>query len=226
MLQRAHTNKQYDRKLRLLKDMILLMGYHAQQMIADSIRALTEGRSSIAREVILRDETLDQLEVDVDRLCHEIFALQHPLAGDLRIVTTAFKIVRDIERIGDIAVNIAERVNELLLEPRVEWVSALQIMAQLVQRNLSLSLDALVSSDDSAALKVIEGDQEIDDLNEQIFRELLIYMMEDPNNVPRCLKLIFIAKHLERVGDHATNIAEMILFMIRGEGTRRSHLAN
>jgi phosphate transport system protein len=124
MLQRAHTSQHFDRKLRLLKDMILLMGFHAQQMIADSIRALTEGRSSLAREVILRDQTLDQLELDVDRLCHEIFALQHPLAGDLRIVTTAFKIVRDIERIGDIAVNIAERVIELLAEPGLERVAA------------------------------------------------------------------------------------------------------
>jgi phosphate transport system protein len=224
MLQRAHTNKQYDQKFRLLKDMILMMGYHAEQMIADAMRSLSERRSGIAHDVILRDETLDRLELDVDRLCHEILALQHPLAGDLRIVTTAFKIVRDIERIGDLAVNIAERVNELLQEPHVHRLTTLPLMAQLVQRNLSQSLDALISSDEPLAMKVIENDRDIDDLNDKIFRELLTYMMEEPKNVPRCLKLIFIAKHLERVGDHATNIAEMALFMIRGDDSRRSYL--
>ncbi len=224
-MERAHTNRQYDHSLRILKDMLLLMSYHAEQMIADAIRALVERRSHIANQVILRDDTLDRLELDVDRFCNEILALQHPVASDLRFVATAFKIVRDIERIGDIAVNIAERANELIQEPELKPLIAMPLMGERAQRILKDSLDAFINSDDQLAEKVIRDDEAIDDISEQIFRELLTYMMEKPTNVSRALKLIFIAKHLERVGDHATNIAEMVLFMIRGQEVRRGTVA-
>lgn len=178
MIERAHTSKHYDQKLRALKDMLLMMGYHPEQMIADSIRALVERQSDIAHEVILRDDTLDRLELDVDRLCNEILALQHPVARDLRFVTTAFRIVRDIERIGDLAVNIAKRANELLQEPQLQRLDGLPIMAELTQKILSQSLDAFVNSDDKLAERVIEEELAIVDLNEQIFREMLTYMIE------------------------------------------------
>jgi phosphate transport system protein len=206
----------------MLKDMLLLMAYHAEQMIVDAVRALTERRSDLAEQVILRDDTLDKLEIDVDRFCTEILALQHPVAGDLRLVATAFKIVRDIERIGDIAINIAERVSELIREPELKPLLAMPIITERVQRILRDSLDAFVNSDEKLAERVIKDDAVIDDTSEQIFRELLTYMMEKPENVSRALKLVFIAKHLERVGDHATNIAEMVLFMIRGQEMRRA----
>jgi phosphate transport system protein len=222
MIERSHTIKQYDHRLRLLKDMLLLMGYHAEQMIADSIRALVERKPHIADEVILRDDTLDRLELDVDRLCNEILALHHPVARDLRFVMTSFKIVRDIERIGDIAVNMAKRTNELLQEAQLRRLVALPMMGEQAQRILARSLDAFVNSDDKLAEEVVRDDRLIDDLHEQIFRELLTYMMENVDNVARALKLMFIAKHLERVGDHATNIAEMVVFMIRGQDVRRS----
>jgi phosphate transport system protein len=222
MIAGGHTSKEYDRKLRILKDLLLLMGFHAERMVADSIRAFMENRSQIAEEVILRDVTLDGLEIEVDTLCHEILALQHPVAGDLRFVATAFKIVRDIERIGDIAVNIAERVSELLQEAQSWRLVSLPIMAEAAQHILARSLDAFVNLDEKLAEQVIVDDRTIDDLNEQIFRELLSYMIENTQNVPRALKLIFVAKHLERVGDHATNIAEMVIFIIRGSELRRS----
>jgi len=226
MIDRAHTSRFYDQKLRLLKDKLLLMGYHAECMLADSIRALVERSPSVAQEVILRDDTLDGLELDIDELCNEILALQHPVARDLRFVATAFKIVRDIERVGDIAVNIAKRCIELVEEPELKPLVAIPIMAEKAQHIFRSSLDAFVNSDDRMAEQVIEDDDVVDGLHEQIFRELLTYMMENPLNVSRCLKLIFIGRHLERVGDHATNIAEMVLFMIRATDVRRSSAAS
>jgi len=219
-MERQHTSKHYEQQLRLLKDKLLLMSHQAEQMIADAIRALTERKPTIADEVITRDDTLDHLEMEIDTLCYEILALEQPVARDLRFVATALKIVRDIERIGDTAVNIAERSRELILEPELKRMIALPMMAQSAQRILKESLDAFVNEDAAQAEKVIEGDRAIDDMYEQIFRELLTYMIEDTRNISRALKLIFVAKHLERVGDHSANIAEMVVFMVRGQDIR------
>ena len=221
---RQHTSKHYGQQLRLLKDKLLLMSHQAEQMIADAIRALVERRPTVAEEVIARDDTLDQLELEIDTLCYEILALEQPVARDLRFIATALKIVRDIERIGDTAVNIAERARELIQEPELKRLIALPLMADAAQRILKESLDAFVNEDAEQAEKVVAADHEIDDLYEQIFRELLTYMIEDTRNISRAIKLIFIAKHLERVGDHSANIAEMVVFMVRGldirHGTR------
>jgi len=220
MPERQHTSKHYEQQLRLLKDKLLLMSHQAEQMIADSTRALSERRPSLAEEVITRDDTLDQLEVEIDTLCYEILALEQPVARDLRFIATALKIVRDIERIGDTAVNIAERATELIQEPELKRLIALPLMANTAQHILKQSLDAFVSEDAELAEKVIQSDKAIDDLYEQIFRELLTYMIEDTRNISRAIKLIFIAKHLERVGDHSANIAEMVVFMVRGQDIR------
>ena len=220
MPDRQHTSKHYEQQLRLLKDKLLLMSHQAEQMIADAMRGLTERKPSIADEVISRDDTVDQLEVEIDTLCYEILALEQPVASDLRFLATALKIVRDLERIGDTAVNIAERARELIREPELKKLVALPIMAEAAQRILKESLDAFVNSDADLAEKVIKEDKDVDDLYEQIFRELLTYMIEDTRNISRALKLIFIAKHLERVGDHSANIAEMVVFMVRGQDIR------
>ena len=196
------------------------MSHQAEKMISDAMRALVERKPSVAEEVISRDDTLDQLEVEIDKLCYEILALEQPVASDLRFLATALKIVRDIERIGDTAVNIAERARELIREPELKKLVALPIMADAAQRILKESLDAFVNSDAELAEKVISEDKDVDDLYEQIFRELLTYMIEDTRNISRALKLIFIAKHLERVGDHSANIAEMVVFMVRGQDIR------
>ena len=220
MPDRQHTSKHYDQQLRLLKDKLLLMSHQAEQMIADAIKALVDRRPTLAEEVITRDDTLDHLEVEIDTLCYEILALEQPVARDLRFIATALKIVRDIERIGDTAVNIAERARELIQEPELKRLIALPIMAEAAQRILKESLDAFVNEDAEEAERVIQSDRPIDDLYEQIFRELLTYMIEDTRNISRAIKLIFIAKHLERVGDHSANIAEMVVFMVKGQDIR------
>ncbi len=217
---REHTSKHYEHQLRLLKDKLLLMSHQAEQMISDAMRSLTERRPTLADEVITRDDTLDKLEVEIDTLCYEILALEQPVASDLRFIATALKIVRDIERIGDTAVNIAERARELILEPELKKLIALPIMGQAAERILKDSLDAFVNSDADLAEKVVMQDKDVDALYEQIFRELLTYMIEDTRNISRAIKLIFIAKHLERVGDHSANIAEMVVFMVRGQDIR------
>jgi len=220
MSEREHTSKQFEQQLRALKDKLLLMSHHAEKMIADAIRALVERRPSLAEEVIKSDDEMDQLELDVDNQCYEILALEQPVARDLRFIATALKIVRDIERIGDIAVNIAERAIELIQEPEMKRLIDLPIMAEAAQRILKESLDAFVNSDAELAEKVIRDDTFVDDCYEQIFRELLTYMMEDTKYISRALKVIFIAKHLERVGDHSSNIAEMVIFLVRGQDIR------
>ena len=220
MPDRQHTSKHYDQQLRLLKDKLLLMSHQAEQMIADAIKALVDRRPTLAEEVITRDDTLDHLEVEIDTLCYEILALEQPVARDLRFIATALKIVRDIERIGDTAVNIAERARELIQEPELKRLIALPMMAEAAQLILKESLDAFVNEDAEEAERVIESDRPIDDLYEQIFRELLTYMIEDTRNISRAIKLIFIAKHLERVGDHSANIAEMVVFMVKGQDIR------
>ena len=220
MSEREHTSKAFEHQLRTLKDKLLLMSHHAEKMIADSIRSLVERRPSLADEVIKSDDTLDQLEIEIDNLCYQILALEQPVARDLRFITTALKIVRDIERIGDIGVNIAERSAELIQEPQLKRMIDLPIMADAAQRILKDSLDAFVNSDAELAEKVIRDDKFIDDCYEQIFRELLTYMMEDTKYISRALKVIFIAKHLERVGDHSSNIAEMVIFLVRGQDVR------
>ena len=220
MADREHTSKHYELQLRNLKDKLLLMSHHAEQMIADSIRSLVERRPTLAEEVIERDDSLDKLEIEIDNLCYQILALEQPVARDLRFIATALKIVKDIERIGDIGVNIAERALELIQEPELKRLIDLRLMAEASQRILKESLDAFVNSDAELAEKVVADDQLIDDLYEQIFRELLTYMMEDTRNTSRALKLIFIAKHLERVGDHSSNIAEMVVFLVKGQDIR------
>jgi phosphate transport system protein len=220
MSEREHTSKQFEQQLRTLKDKLLLMSHHAEKMISDAMRSLVERRPSVAEDVIKSDDTLDQLEIEIDNLCYQILALEQPVARDLRFITTALKIVRDIERIGDIGVNIAERARELIQEPDLKRMIDLPIMADAAQRILKDSLDAFVNSDAELAEKVIRDDKFIDDCYEQIFRELLTYMMEDTKYISRALKVIFIAKHLERVGDHSSNIAEMVIFLVRGQDIR------
>src|SRR5207302_3468222 len=196
------------------------MSHKAEEMISDSIRSLVERRPTLAEEVIDRDDEIDRLEIEVDELCYEVLALEQPVARDLRFIATAMKIVKDIERIGDIAVNIGERAIELIQEPELKRLVDLPIMAEAAEKILKESLDAVVNSDAELAEKVILKDDVLDDLYEQIFRELLTYMLEDPRSISRAIKLIFIAKALERVGDHSANVAEMVVLVVRGQDIR------
>jgi phosphate transport system protein len=215
-----HTRRYYEQQLRELRDKLLRMSYHAERMISDSIRSFVDRRPALAEEVIDRDDEMDRLEIEIDSLGYEILALEQPVACDLRFIATTLKIVKDLERIGDIAVNIAERVLELIQEPELRRVTDLPIMADAAQKTLKQSLDAFVNCDVELAEKIIVNDKMIDDMYEQIFRKTLTYMLEDPRSIGRALKLIFIAKHLERVADHSANIAEMVVFLVRGEDIR------
>ena len=225
MPESQHTRTHYERLLRELKNRLLIMGSKAESMISDSIRSFVDRRATLAADVIERDDEIDRLELEIDDLCYEILALEQPVACDLRILATALKIVKDLERIGDIAVNIAERVLELTQEPELKRLIDLQMMADAAQKILKESLDAFVDSDADLAEKIIFNDKLVDAMYEQVFRTMLTYMLEDQRSISRALKLIFIAKYLERVGDHSANIAEMVVFLVRGQDIRhKAHL--
>jgi phosphate transport system protein len=226
MSEREHTNKHYEQQLRLLKEKLLLAGHKAETAIADATRALVERRPSLAQRVVDDDDQLDRLELEIDDICFEILAREQPVASDLRFITTAMKIVGDIERIGDNGANIARRALEIMHEPELKPVIDIPVASGAAQRILKESLDAFVNSDAELAKKVIEGDRYIDDVCEQMLRELLTYMFEDPTTISRALRLIFVARNLERVGDHAANIAEMVIFLVDGHDIRHGHTAN
>jgi len=225
MPNREHTNKHYEGQLRSLKEKLLLIGHKAETSIADATRALIERKPSLAQRVIDEDDQLDQLELEIDDICLEILAREQPVASDLRFIATAMKIVGDIERIGDNGVNIARRALEILDEPELKPIIDVPVAAAAAQRILKESLDAFVNGDAELAKRVIEGDRYIDDVCEQMLRELLTYMFEDPSTITRALRLIFVARNLERVGDHAANIAEMVIFLVDGQDIRHGHVA-
>src|SRR6516162_6455950 len=225
MTEREHTNKYYERQLRLLKEKLLLIGHMAEIAIADATRALVERRPTLAQRVVDDDDELDKLELEIDDLCFEILAREQPVASDLRFITTAMKIVADIERIGDNGANIARRALEIMHEPELKPIIDIPVAAAAAQRILKESLDAFVNNDAQLAKRVIEGDRYIDDVCEQMLRELLTYMFEDPATISRALRLMFVARNLERVGDHASNIAEMVIFLVEGQDIRHSQAA-
>jgi phosphate transport system protein len=223
MPDREHTSKQYEAQLRILKEKLLLIGHKAENAIADATRALIERKPSLAQLVVDGDDRLDQLEIEIDDMCLGLLAREQPVASDLRFITTAMKIVADIERIGDIGVNIARRALEIMHEPELKPVIDVPVAAAAAQRILKESLDAFVNNDVALAKRVIGWDRYIDDVCEQMLRELLTYMLEDPTTIRRALRLIFVARNLERVGDHAANIAEMVIFLVEAEDIRHPH---
>jgi len=219
---REHTNREYEQELRRLREQILLMGAKVEESIISSIRALTERDSALAERTIAFDRQINQMEIDIDGLCLQVLARRQPVASDLRFITMALKLVTDLERIGDLGVNICERVIELNQEPPLKPYVDLPVMAEETQRMLHDALDAFVAGDPEHAHRVIERDVTIDAYYSQIFRELLTYMMEDVRNIYRATRLQSIAKYLERVGDHATNLAEMVVFMVKGKDIRHA----
>jgi phosphate transport system protein len=205
-----------------LKQTLLAMGALVEDQIRLTMRALVERDDALAESVIERDREVNAYDVEVDEKCVELLALHQPAAGDLRFLTTAMKIVTDLERIGDQAVNIAQRARELNVEPQLKPYIDLPRMAELAQTMVKESLDAFVARDTALARRVCGEDAAVDALNHQIFRELLTFMMEDPKTIPRAIRLILIARFLERVADHATNIAEMVIFMVDSKMVRHT----
>jgi phosphate transport system protein len=215
-----HTDKAYEEELAQLRAHVLEMGGLVEEQIAHAIRALIERDEQLARETIERDHTVNRLDVEIDELCIRLLALRQPAARDLRLITTALKITTDLERIGDLASHTAERALELSQELPVKPYIDLPRMAELARDMLHRSLDAFVREDAELALAVCNSDDSLDKLHAQLFRELLSFMVEDPATISRAMRLLFVSKNLERIGDHATNIAEMVIFMVRGRSIR------
>jgi len=213
----GHIYKSFDKELKELKEKLLYEGAMVERAIKESITALLERDSSLAEKVIYNDELVNAKEVEIDEFCIKLLALRQPAARDLRFITTAIKINYDLERIGDMAVNICERVLELNQEPQLKPYIDLPKMAETVQSMLKESLDAFVKEDVELAWKVTRDDEIVDHLHDQIFRELLTYMMQDFKAVSRATRLLFISKYLERIADHAVNIAELVIFMVEGK---------
>ncbi|QDE84416.1 phosphate signaling complex protein PhoU [Myxococcus xanthus] len=221
-----HTDKAFEADLRDLREKLLAMGAKVENLIVQSMKALIDRDSALAEKVVAADKDVNRLEVDIDELCRKILALRQPAASDLRLITTALKIVTDLERIGDLAVNIAERSIDLNQAPPLAPYVDTPRLAELAQRQVRMSLDAFVSGDVAKAEEVLRGDDLLDALFLKIFNELLAYMMEDSRNIRRATALMFIAKHLERIGDHALNVAEMVVYMVRGKDIRHPQSRN
>ncbi|PYN01637.1 MAG: phosphate transport system regulatory protein PhoU [Candidatus Rokuibacteriota bacterium] len=214
--------RHFHEELDALKQTLLAMGALVEDQIRRVMRALVERDEALARDVIERDHQVNAYDVEVDEKCVELLARYQPAASDLRFLTTAMKIVTDLERIGDQAVNIAQRALELNREAQLKPYIDLPRMAAKSQQMVKDSLDAFVARDAGLARDVCARDSEVDALKEQVFRELLTFMMGDPKTIARALHLILVSRFLERVADHATNIAEMVVYMIEGKIVRHT----
>jgi len=218
--QTQHTNRQYEEDLRALRAGLLKMGGLVERQIVEAVDALVNRDSEHAREVIQRDEEVNRMDNEIDEQCIQLLALHQPTASDLRFITTGLKITTDLERIGDNAVNICERAIELNEVPQLKPYIDLPRMAEIAQSMVKDSIDAFMRDDTDLADQVIARDDEVDVLNYQVYRELLSYMAEDPHTIGSATRLLFISKYLERIADHATNIAEMVTFMVKGKMIR------
>ena len=213
-----------DVELARVKDELVRMAGLAEAAIGLAVKALVSRDAEMARQVIASDDAINALEIELDELCLRAMARYQPEASDLRLLTMALKINNDLERMGDQAVNIAERTLELLKEPLLKPLIDIPRMAELAQRMVKDSLDAFVQQDVLLAREVCRRDDEVDRYDDQIFRELLTYMMEDLKAITRSVNLILVSRHLERIADHATNIAEDVVYLVQGRSIKH-HVA-
>jgi phosphate transport system protein len=200
-----------------LKKKLLLMGGSVESQLQDVLQALTERDSDLAIRVVENDLSINALDVEIDETCLRLLALHHPKAGDLRFITTAMKISAELERMSDLAENIAERAIELNKEPQLKPYIDIPRMAECTIQMVKECLDAFVNRDAELARKVCRDDDYIDDLTEQLFRELVSFMLEDSRTITRAARLTFIGKYYERIADHATNIAELVVYLVEGK---------
>jgi phosphate transport system protein len=215
-----HTDRQYEEELQQLRARVLEMGGLVEKQIGDAMTSLVDRNSELAREVIGRDHTVNYLDVAIDEASTRLLALHQPAGRDLRLIMTSVRIATDLERIGDIAQNICERAIELNEEPPLKPYVDLPQMAEWSRAMLRDSLDAFVREDTELALQVCQRDDFIDNLTAQIFREMLSHMSQDPQSVGRAVRILGLAKYLERIADHATNIGEMVIYMVKGKSIR------
>jgi len=211
-----HIVKAFDDSLEQLRQTLVRMGGLAESQLARAIQALSRRDATLAAEVVREDGEIDRLEQDVSQQAIRMLALRQPMANDLREIVSALKVSSDIERIGDYAANVAKRSIALSQLPAVKPAYAIPRLARLVQDIIKDTLDAYVNRDAVAAVDAWRRDEEVDEVYTGLFRELLTYMMEDPRNISPCTHLMFIAKNVERIGDHATNIAETVHYLVKG----------
>lgn len=216
MEEKRHTSLHYDKELQAIKDGLIFLGALTEKAIQQAMTALAQRDSDIARQVIREDDEIDRLDTELEERCIKILALRQPAAIDLRFITTAIKITGHLERIGDMAVNIAEKALQLNDEPQLKPYIDLPRMTDMVGTMIRDSLDSFIRGDLALAENVRQTEQVIDDLNEQIFRELLTFMMEDSKSIHRSLIIMQISKNMERIADHAKGIADMVTYMVTG----------
>lgn len=214
--------RHFDEELAELKATLVRMASLAEDQIDQALSALTNRDSDQARQVISRDHKVNALDVEIDEECLRLLALHQPAARDLRLVTTAMKISTELERISDLAENVCERTIELNEEPQLKPYIDIPRMGNIARAMVKESIDAFVKDDSVLARKVLGNDDLVDDLMEQIFRELLSFMIEDPRTISRATRLSFVAKYLERMADHATNIAELVVYLVEGKIIRHT----
>ncbi len=212
--------RKYSKELTHLKEMILRMGGLAETMTHRAIQALVERKREPLEEVREMEQQVDRLHIDIDEIALGMIALRQPTATDLRFITAAMKINTDLERIGDQAINIVEKAEELLGVPPVKPLIDIPRMAEIAKEMLKAALDAFVKGDVESAYRTIDRDDAVDQLKDQVFRELLTFMMADASTIARSMDLILVSRHLERIADHATNICEDVIFMVKGKDVR------
>jgi len=220
---KVHTSSQYERDLKDVKESLVYLGALVEKAIDKAVKALLDRNSDLARDTIAGDRVIDRLDEEIEEKCITLLALRQPIARDLRFITTAIKINGHLERIGDMAVTIAKRAIALNEEPQLKPYIDLPRMAEIAEGMIRNSLDALIQEDVTLANRVRREDDIIDKLNEQIFRELLTFIMEDPKTTHRALLIMQISKNLERISDHAKSIADMVVFLVTGKNVRHEY---
>ena len=213
----------FEEELQALKRRLLNMGALVEERVHQAIQALMERRPEATDKIIAGDQDVNDLQIEIDDRCLKLLALQQPMATDLRLITAAMKINSDLERIGDQAVNIAENAARVLAHPPLKPLLDLPRMAEIAERMTRDSLDAFVRRDPDLARNILARDDEVDQLKDQVFRVLLTYMMADPATIERALGLILVSRNIERIADHATNIAEDVIFLVEAKDVRHHH---
>ncbi len=216
------TRQSYNQELEVLREELCHMGTVVVKAIDNSIKALVEQNLELAQQVMDGDDIIDDMQVEIEDKCMILIARQQPLARDLRIIGTGLKITTDLERVGDHAFDIANIVLKMGNQPHIKPLIDIPRMANMAQKMLKDALEAYISLDITVAEQVCRDDDEVDILYEQIFRELLTYMIEEPKNISQATQIIFVARFLERVADHATNIAEWIIYLVTGQRLRKN----
>ncbi len=212
--------RHFQEDLQALKGRLLTMGGLAEERVRMAVRALVDRDRALVDRVLTGDTPINELHIEVDHRCFRLLALHQPMAGDLRTIVAAVKINTDLERVGDLAVNIAEATSRCLSHPAVKPLNDIPLMADIAQTMLRDALESFVQHDTALAQAVLDRDDRLDGLKTQVFRELLTYMLQDPRTVEPALDLVLVSRHLERIGDHATNIAEDVIFLVSARDVR------